>query len=75
MCSCHSILECCVRFSGVKLSIRSFVLFIRNNQFGFQKNRSTSLAILDVQAKIIEAIEQKQIACSVFLTWRKHSIQ
>ena len=28
MCSCHSILECCVMFSGVKLSIRSFVLFI-----------------------------------------------
>ena len=26
MCSCHSILECCVMFSGVKLSIRSFVL-------------------------------------------------
>ena len=25
--SCHSILECCVIFSGVKLSIRSFVLF------------------------------------------------
>ena len=28
MCSCHSILECYVTFSGVKLSIRSFVLFI-----------------------------------------------
>ena len=28
MCSCHSILECCVTFSGVKMSIRSFVLFI-----------------------------------------------
>ena len=27
MCSCHSILECCVMFSGVKSSIRSFVLF------------------------------------------------
>ena len=26
MCSCHSIPECCVTFSGVKLSIRSFVL-------------------------------------------------
>ena len=26
VCSCHSILECCVTFSGVKLSIRSFVL-------------------------------------------------
>ena len=28
MCSCHSILACCVTFSGVKLSIRSFVLFL-----------------------------------------------
>ena len=28
MCSCHSILECCITCSGVKLSIRSFVLFI-----------------------------------------------
>ena len=27
MCDCHSILECCVVFSGVKLSIRSFNLF------------------------------------------------
>ena len=27
MCGCHSILECCVLFSGVKFSIRSFVLF------------------------------------------------
>ena len=32
MCSCHSILECCVTFSGVKLSIRSFVLFHSTQQ-------------------------------------------
>ena len=31
MCSCHSILECCVMFSGVKLSIRSFVLLLRQS--------------------------------------------
>ena len=29
MCNCYSILECCVMFSGFKLSIRSFNLFIR----------------------------------------------
>ena len=29
MCNCHSILECCVMFSGAKLSIRSFNLFIQ----------------------------------------------
>ena len=28
LCDCHFILECCVMFSGVKLSIRSFNLFI-----------------------------------------------
>ena len=27
MCNCHSILECCVMFSGVKVSIRPFNLF------------------------------------------------
>ena len=32
VCSCHSILECCVTFSGVKLSIRSFVLFHSTQQ-------------------------------------------
>ena len=31
MSSCHSSLECCVMFSGVKLSIRAFVLFIIMN--------------------------------------------
>ena len=28
MCGCHSIPECCVMFSGVKLSMGSFILFI-----------------------------------------------
>ena len=28
VCSCHSILECCVTFSGVKLSIKSSVSFL-----------------------------------------------
>ena len=31
VCSCHSVLECCVTFSGVKLSIRSFVLFLKQS--------------------------------------------
>ena len=42
MCSCHSILECCVTFSGVKLSIRSFVLFLIStfvrNDFKLKEN-------------------------------------
>ena len=28
MCNCYSILECCVMFSGVKLSIRSLNLLL-----------------------------------------------
>ena len=28
MCNCHSILECCAMFPGVKLNIRSFNLFL-----------------------------------------------
>ena len=28
MCNCHSLPECCVMFSGVKLSIRSFNLLL-----------------------------------------------
>ena len=28
VCSCHSILECCIMFSGVKLSMGSFVLLL-----------------------------------------------
>ena len=29
MCSCDSILECCFMFSGVKLSMGPFVLFLK----------------------------------------------
>ncbi len=44
---------------------------IYEHQFGFQKNKSTILAVLDVQGKLIQAIEQKQIACTVFLDFAK----
>ena len=33
MCNCHSILECCVMFSGVKLSIRLFNLSLLVNKY------------------------------------------
>ena len=32
---------------------------IFNHQFGFQRNKSTSLAIYDVYAKLITAVEDK----------------
>ena len=46
MCSCHSILECCVMFSGVKLSIGSFVLFLLSRVTEIeQPYYNTSIAI------------------------------
>ena len=44
---------------------------IFNHQFGFQKNKSTTLAILDLQTKIIEAIEKKHFSCCIFLDFAK----
>ena len=37
VCSCHSIPECCVMFSGVKLSMGSFVLFLLLNSYHLKK--------------------------------------
>ena len=45
MCSCQSILECCVTFSGVKLSIRSFVSFIRGEEY---KCSSSKIGIISI---------------------------
>ena len=44
---------------------------IYEHQFGFQGNKFTTLAVLDVQTKIIEAFENKKIACGVFLDFAK----
>ena len=42
-----------------------------DHQFGFQKQRSTSMAILDIYSKLIDSIEQKKFSCSVFLDFAK----
>ena len=39
MCSCHSILECCIMFSGVKLSMESFVLLADSVHIRFYLDR------------------------------------
>ena len=44
---------------------------IYEHQFGFQQNKSISLAVLDVHTKLIEAFENKKIACGVFLGFAK----
>ena len=53
---------------------------IKNNsifehQFGFQPNKTTEMAILDIYAKIINVLEGKKIACCIFLDFAKHLIQ
>ena len=42
-----------------------------DHQFGFQKGKSTSLAILDMCHKIVESFEKKEFACNVFLDFAK----
>ena len=37
MYSCHSILECCITFSGVKLSMGSFVLLLLREEEHIRK--------------------------------------
>ena len=40
-------------------------------QYGFQKNKSTTLAVLDLYAKLINALGKGEYACSVFLDFAK----
>ena len=44
---------------------------IFKNQYGFQKNKSTEHAILDIQSKIVDAYENKEIPCCIFLDFAK----
>ena len=52
MCSCYSILECCVMFSGVKLSIRSFVLLIEKKEESAGALNAYIYLIMDAQLNI-----------------------
>ena len=44
---------------------------IYEHQFGFQKNKSTTAAVLDLYSQILQTLEKKKIACSVFLDFAK----
>ena len=44
---------------------------ICENQFGFQSGKSTELAVLDLHKKLIDSIENKELACCVFLDLAK----
>ena len=55
---------------------RVYDFFISDNiifehQFGFQKNRSTSLAILGIYFKLIKSKENKKFSCCIFLDFAK----
>ena len=41
------------------------------NQYGFQQNKSTEQAILKIQTKIINAFENKETSCCIFLDFAK----
>ena len=41
------------------------------SQYGFQKNKSTEHAILDIQSKIIDAYENKETPCCIFMDFAK----
>ena len=44
---------------------------LSKNQYGFQKKKSTEHAILDIQSKVIDAYENKEIPCCIFLDFAK----
>ena len=44
---------------------------IYEHQYGFQENKSTSLAIMDMYSNLIKAIDGKQYSCGVFLDFEK----
>ena len=60
-----------------KIMHKRLMSFLENNntlykhQYGFQKNKNTSHAVLDLYADLINAIDNKKIACSVFLDFAK----
>ena len=41
------------------------------NQYGFQKKKSTEHAIFDIHSKIVDAYENKEIPCCIFLDFAK----
>ena len=40
---------------------------INEHQFGFKKNESTTLAVLNLYSEILKALQKQEYACSVFL--------
>ena len=60
-----------------KVMKRRLVKFLNNNkilcdaQFGFRKNKSTSMSVIDIIFKVYDALEKKEIPCCLFLDFAK----
>ena len=65
-----TILECCVTFSEVKLSIRSFVLFSKY-QSGFRKSKSTNDHLFRLSQTIMESFNRGEHVIAAFLDVEK----
>ena len=63
------ILEKLMNVRMVKFLNQNKIIF--EHQYGFQENKSTSLAILDLQSQCINNIENKLYSCSIFLDFSK----
>ena len=44
---------------------------ITKSQYGFQKNKSTEDALLELHTKVLDAFENKKVACGIFLDFAK----
>ena len=74
MCNCHSILECCVMFFGVKLSIRSLNLFMSCYLFTFSNtcfilNTSYFFDILPITFRYFLTFLKDLLSFRYFLTF------
>ena len=63
------ILKKLINVRTVKFLDQSKLIF--EHQYDFQENKSTSLAILDLQSQLINNIENKLYSCSIFLDFSK----
>ena len=63
------LLEKAMHLRLIKFLDKHKILF--KHQFGFQKNKSTTLAILDLYTKLVENIEGKRFSCCIFLDFSK----
>ena len=44
---------------------------LHKSQYGFQQGKSTEQALVDIQSKIVDAFENKETPCCIFLDFAK----